>query len=171
MLKGHQPRVIYHQAYHCTKRNTPEVSKPRPEMWAKGTRVTAECLTNPELGPYPPFCFSPRKALRGGISKSILQRPDQFLAINAHKMAPRTTLECPHEGPSVEPLLLSESHSAAEREGDNLKEFKDPDPENGSSPGQNPALTVACVLNSPDLDEWTMLIFTKKCFRMRLDVF
>jgi len=33
----------------------------------------------------------PRKALRGGISKSILQRPWRFLAINAPKMAPRTT--------------------------------------------------------------------------------
>ena len=33
----------------------------------------------------------PRKALRRGISKSILQRPCQFLAINAHKMAPRTS--------------------------------------------------------------------------------
>ena len=33
----------------------------------------------------------PRKALRGGISKSILQRPCQFLAINAHKIAPKTT--------------------------------------------------------------------------------
>ena len=33
----------------------------------------------------------PRKALRGDISKSILQRPCHFLAINAHKMAPRTT--------------------------------------------------------------------------------
>ena len=33
----------------------------------------------------------PRKALRGGIPKSILKRPCQFLAINAHKMAPRTT--------------------------------------------------------------------------------
>ena len=33
----------------------------------------------------------PRKALRGGISKSILQRPCQFWEINAHKMAPRTT--------------------------------------------------------------------------------
>ena len=32
----------------------------------------------------------PRKALRGGISKSIFQRPCQFLAVNAHKMAPRT---------------------------------------------------------------------------------
>ena len=32
----------------------------------------------------------PRKALRGGISKSIFQRPCQFLAINAHEMAPRT---------------------------------------------------------------------------------
>jgi len=42
-----------------------------------------------------------RKALRGGISKSIIQRPCQFLATNAHKMAPTTTLECPHEGPSV----------------------------------------------------------------------
>ena len=35
--------------------------------------------------------FGPRKALPGGISKSILQRPCHFLAINAHKMAPRTT--------------------------------------------------------------------------------
>jgi len=34
--------------------------------------------------------FKPPKALRGGISKSILQRPCQFLAINAHEMAPRT---------------------------------------------------------------------------------
>ena len=33
---------------------------------------------------------NPRKALRGGISKSIFQRPCQFLAINAHKMAPKT---------------------------------------------------------------------------------
>ena len=33
---------------------------------------------------------SPRKALRGGISKSILKGPCQFLSINAHKMAPRT---------------------------------------------------------------------------------
>ena len=32
----------------------------------------------------------PPKALRGGISKSILQRPCQFLTINAHEMAPRT---------------------------------------------------------------------------------
>ena len=32
----------------------------------------------------------PPKVLRGGISKSILKRPCQFLAINAHKMAPRT---------------------------------------------------------------------------------
>ena len=37
------------------------------------------------------FDLLPRKALRGGISKSILQRPCQFLVINAHKMAPRTT--------------------------------------------------------------------------------
>ena len=34
--------------------------------------------------------WRPRKALRGGISKSILHRPCQFLAMNAHKMAPRT---------------------------------------------------------------------------------
>ena len=33
----------------------------------------------------------PRKALRGGIQKSIFKRPCQSLAINAHKMAPRTT--------------------------------------------------------------------------------
>ena len=33
----------------------------------------------------------PRRALRGGISKSILQRPCQFLAINTHKMTPRTS--------------------------------------------------------------------------------
>ena len=32
----------------------------------------------------------PRKALRGGISKSIIQGPCQFLAINAHKMASGT---------------------------------------------------------------------------------
>ena len=35
-------------------------------------------------------CSKPPKVLRGGISKSILKRPCQFLAINAHKMAPRT---------------------------------------------------------------------------------
>ena len=35
--------------------------------------------------------FTPRKALRGGITKSIFKRPFQFWAINAHKMAPRTT--------------------------------------------------------------------------------
>jgi hypothetical protein len=33
---------------------------------------------------------TPRKALRGGISKSSFQRRFQYLAINAHKMAPRT---------------------------------------------------------------------------------
>jgi hypothetical protein len=33
----------------------------------------------------------PRKALGGGISKSIIQRPCQFLAMNAHQMAPRMT--------------------------------------------------------------------------------
>ena len=33
---------------------------------------------------------TPRKALRGGISKSFFQRPCHFLAMNAHKMAPRT---------------------------------------------------------------------------------
>ena len=32
----------------------------------------------------------PPEVLRGGISKSILQGPCQFLAINAHIMAPRT---------------------------------------------------------------------------------
>ena len=32
-----------------------------------------------------------RRALRGGTSNSIFQRPCQFLAIHAHKMAPRTT--------------------------------------------------------------------------------
>jgi hypothetical protein len=36
-------------------------------------------------------CGDPPKVLRGSISKSILQRPCQFLAINAHKMAPRTS--------------------------------------------------------------------------------
>jgi hypothetical protein len=35
--------------------------------------------------------LGPRKALHGGISKSILQRPCQFLTMNAHKMTPRTT--------------------------------------------------------------------------------
>jgi hypothetical protein len=52
----------------------------------------------------------PRKTLGGGIQKSIFKRPCHFLAINAHKMAPRTHqqhLGCPHEGPSVErPLLI-----------------------------------------------------------------
>ena len=33
----------------------------------------------------------PRKALSGGISKSIFQTPCQLLAISAHKMAPITT--------------------------------------------------------------------------------
>jgi len=33
----------------------------------------------------------PRKALRGGISKSILSRVCQFLSMRAHKMAPRTS--------------------------------------------------------------------------------
>ena len=57
-------------------------------------------LTCPSPHPYePPYVHTvlptvgpmdPREALRGGISKSILQRPCQFLAINAHKMAPRT---------------------------------------------------------------------------------
>ena len=32
----------------------------------------------------------PPRALRGGISKSIFQRLCQYLAINAHEMAPRT---------------------------------------------------------------------------------
>jgi hypothetical protein len=34
--------------------------------------------------------WRPPRALRGGISKSIFQRRCQYLAINAHKMAPRT---------------------------------------------------------------------------------
>ena len=34
---------------------------------------------------------TPPRALRGGISKSFFQRRCQYLAINAHKMAPRTT--------------------------------------------------------------------------------
>jgi hypothetical protein len=33
---------------------------------------------------------SPPRALRGGISKSIFDRRCQYLAINAHEMAPRT---------------------------------------------------------------------------------
>ena len=33
----------------------------------------------------------PPRALRGGISKSFFERPCQFLTINAHKMAPRTS--------------------------------------------------------------------------------
>ena len=51
----------------------------------------------------------PLKALRGGISKVNFQ---ETLSISGNKcpqdaskndpMAPRTTLECPHEGPSVE---------------------------------------------------------------------
>ena len=32
----------------------------------------------------------PPRALRGGISMSIFQRRCQYLAINAHEMAPRT---------------------------------------------------------------------------------
>ena len=40
--------------------------------------------------PQAPRGPAPPKALRGGISKSILHRPCQFLAINAHEMAPRT---------------------------------------------------------------------------------
>ena len=56
----------------------------------------------------------PRKALRGGISKVNCQ---ETLSIFGDKcpqngskndpMAPRTTLECPHEGPSVVTHLLS----------------------------------------------------------------
>ena len=34
---------------------------------------------------------APRKALRGGMSKSFFKRCCQLLAINAHKMAPRTS--------------------------------------------------------------------------------
>ena len=41
------------------------------------------------------------RPVEGVSQKSIFNRPCQFLAINAHKMAPVTTLECPHEGPSV----------------------------------------------------------------------
>ena len=46
---------------------------------------------SPSTGTGLPHRHPPRKALRGGISKSIIQRPCQFLAINAHKMAPRTS--------------------------------------------------------------------------------
>ena len=60
---------------------------------------------------------TPRKALRGGISKSIFQRPCQFLAIDAHKMAPRTnqwlqerTWNAPTKGLAWT-LPLSLSHS------------------------------------------------------------
>ena len=49
----------------------------------RGVRSGEIKLQGPRAGP--------RKALRGGISKSILQRPGHFLAINAHIMAPRTT--------------------------------------------------------------------------------
>ena len=51
----------------------------------------------------------PPKALRGGISKSILQRPCQFLAINAHEMAPRTRRwlqERGRDAPTYGPLWL-----------------------------------------------------------------
>ena len=34
---------------------------------------------------------NPRKALRGGMSKSLFKRCCQLSAINAHKMAPRTS--------------------------------------------------------------------------------
>ena len=36
-------------------------------------------------------CVPPRKALRGGVQKSIFKRPCHFFAMNAPKMAPRTT--------------------------------------------------------------------------------
>ena len=55
----------------------------------------------------------PRKALRGGISKSILQRSYRFLAINAKKMAPRThqwlqdrTWDAPTKGLAWERLRI-----------------------------------------------------------------
>jgi hypothetical protein len=55
----------------------------------------------------------PRKALRGGIVKSILKRPCHFLAINAHKMAPKTTqwlqerhCDAPTKGLAWSPSLL-----------------------------------------------------------------
>ena len=51
----------------------------------------ARCVLPNFLLGKPLLLAVPRKALRGGISKSILQRPCQFLAINAHKMAPRTS--------------------------------------------------------------------------------
>jgi len=44
----------------------------------------------PPARPPAPWCL-PRKALRGGISKSIFKRPCQFLAINAYTLAPRTS--------------------------------------------------------------------------------
>ena len=51
---------------------------------------------------------SPRKALRGGISKVNFHEVYQLLAIFPHKnkpMAPITNLEYPHEGPSVGILI------------------------------------------------------------------
>ena len=38
-----------------------------------------------------PYSGIPRKALRGGMSKSFFQRCCQLLATNGHKMAPRTS--------------------------------------------------------------------------------
>ena len=52
--------------------------------------------------------MSPRKALRGGISKVNFHKVHQRLAIFSHKnepMAPRTNLGYSHEGPSVATVL------------------------------------------------------------------
>ena len=52
--------------------------------------------------------MSPRKALRGGISKVNFHKVHQRLAIFSHKnepMAPRTNLGYSHEGPSVATAL------------------------------------------------------------------
>ena len=52
--------------------------------------------------------MKPRKALRGGMSKSYFKRYCQLLATNAHQngsknepRAPRTSMGCPHEGTRV----------------------------------------------------------------------
>ena len=63
----------------------PEAGPSNPEAGPVGARNLSECTRGRRgVRPVPP------KVLRGGISKSILKRPCQFLAINAHKMAPRT---------------------------------------------------------------------------------
>ena len=60
--------------------------------------ATNKLLQSETSRPEPP---TPRKALRGGISKVNLQQACQLLTTIPHKMAPRTRTGCPHEGPCV----------------------------------------------------------------------